>query len=86
MTEQNFRKLLSRGTAVGYNYKNDGQAGLVNIWLYKDRFIISWEECKDGDQFNESNYTRDDLNDFPDINSVIEYLNNSNILIEPFEA
>jgi len=86
MTKQNFRKLLSRGTAVHYKYKNDGQAGVVNIWLYKNRFVISWEECKDGDQFNESNYTRDDLNNFPDIDSVIDYLNSSSLSVEPFRA
>ncbi len=86
MTEQNLRKFLSRGTALYYKYKNNGQAGMVNIWFYKDRFIISWEECKDGDQFNESSYTRDDLNDFSNIDSVIDYLNNSNIPVELFEA
>lgn len=84
MTDENFRRFLSRHHAVFMKYKDGDQAGLVNIWFYDGNFTLTWEECKDGDQFNESNYSRDELYTLPDVDSVIAYLTAADLDIEQF--
>ncbi len=84
MTEETFRGFLSRHHAVFMKYKNEDRAGLVNVWFYDSNFILSWEECRDGDQLNESNYSRDELHIFPDIDSVIKYISAVDLGIEQF--
>lgn len=84
MTEETFRGFLSRHYAVFMKYKNEDRAGSVNVWFYNGNFILSWEECREGDQWNESNYSRDELHTFPDIDSAIRYLKMAGLDIEQF--
>lgn len=85
MTEDKFRDFLIKHRALGYKYKDAGLAGLINVWFYENKFVLTWEECRDGDQFNESNYTRDDRYELPDVNSVVELLHESGVDITHFK-
>ena len=84
MTEEMFINFLNRHQALGYNYKRDGLAGLINVWYHKDKFILTWEECKDGDQFNESNYTRDERHEFSYAIDVTLYLRTAGMDVTVF--
>ena len=69
---------------LSIKYKENGQAGMVNIWFHHDHFVLTWEECKDGDQYNECNYTRDEALEFSDVDSVVRYLSGSGIDVGQF--
>lgn len=84
MTEQKLRERLNKHRAVSYRYKNGKLAGLVNTWFYQEHFILTWEECKDGDQHNEDNYTRDDVLNFPDVDALFDYLRASGVELALF--
>ena len=36
----------------------------MNLWKYESRIVLTWEECRDADQFNENRYTRDETHHF----------------------
>jgi hypothetical protein len=64
--------------------RDDGIDGLVNLWPHDGRIVLTWEECRDGDQFNESNYTRDEVRRFDTIEEAITFLEGSGIPPESF--
>ncbi len=84
MTEQQFREFLSRRT-VSYLYKDAGLEGLINVCPSQGKFVLTWEECKAGDQYNEQNYTRDEVQHFFDLDAVITHLRNCGIDVTQFE-
>jgi len=84
MRKQVFVDRLNSRRAISYRYTSVNLAGLVNIWFHKNHFVLSWEECKDGDQWNEDNYTRDQLYNFVDVDAVVKFLENSGIASEFF--
>ena len=84
MTRQTFINRLNNHRAVNYRYTNAGLAGLVNIWFYESTFVLTWEECIDGDQSNEDNYTRDERYEFPNVDTLINFLDKAEIEIELF--
>ena len=84
MTEQAFRQFLSH-RAVNYVYKDAGLAGLISIWPHEGMFVLTWEECDDGDQYNEHGYTRDEVQHFRDLDAVVAYLHGCDVEPERFE-
>jgi hypothetical protein len=48
---------LREGKSVNYLYEAEGNQGLVSAWRYENIFVLAWEECTDGDQYDEDNYT-----------------------------
>lgn len=54
MTREGFLERLGAGKVVNGTYERDGLAGLISAWRHQWRFILTWEECRDGDQFNEN--------------------------------
>ena len=84
MRKQVFVDRLNSRRAISYRYTSVNLAGLVNIWFHKNHFVLSWEECKDGDQWNENNCNRDEIHSFADVDAVVKFLENSGIASEFF--
>ena len=84
MTREKFINRLNSHHAASYRYTGAGLAGLVNVWFYLDTFVLTWEECKDGDQANEGDYTRDERHEFPNAEAVVDFLDEANIDVERF--
>ena len=65
-----FEGRLRAGKANNHIYSRNGMDGLVSVWMHDSKFILTWEECPKGCQFDESTYTRDDrvvFNSFPEL-------------------
>jgi len=78
-TEDKFINRLQNRRPVVYKYKDGELVGQVNIWFHLDKYNCSWEECRDGDQYNEDSYTRDFVREFDSIDDVIEFLRTENL-------
>ena len=83
---ETFIKELKDGTALHYLYTEDKYEGAINIWKYNDEFILTWEECEQGNQYNESSYTKDDRFTFKTVEEVLVFLGKKTIPVEGFEA
>jgi hypothetical protein len=79
-----FRRRLMSGKGVHYTYKRDAIVGLVKILKYQDQFILTWEECRDGDQYNEHLYTRDERHKFSTLEEVEKHLDQNGLSNEHF--
>lgn len=55
-------------------YRTGELAGLISAWLHAGRFVLTWEECKDGDQYNEHAYTRDEPHTFDAAEEVLAFV------------
>lgn len=72
-----FLKRLRAGKSVNCVYRRDDFAGLISAWAYEGRFILTWEECPAGEQYDESSYTRDDRREFATAEDVLAFVENS---------
>lgn len=84
MTIETFSRRVESGKGVTYLYRRPDRHGGINIWKYQAVFVLTWEECFNGDEFNESNYTRNEVHHFEDVDAIIHFLTTHSIRIEKF--
>ncbi len=84
MKAATFRQRLEAGKSVSYLYHTEDKAGVINLWRYGGQFVLTWEECRDGDQYNEQNYTRDETLRFDTLEAVEAFLAQNALLPEHF--
>lgn len=73
MSPDGFLQRLRSGKAVNCVYKSGALAGLISAWPYGGGFVLTWEECRDGDQYNEHAYTRDERHQFDTAEQVLAF-------------
>jgi hypothetical protein len=74
MTSEGFLRRLLAGKVVNCTYHRDGLAGLISAWPYGGGFVLTWEECREGDQYNEHAYTRDERHLFGTAGEVLAFV------------
>jgi hypothetical protein len=74
LTAAGFLRRLGAGRAVNCIYRTGELAGLISAWRYEAEFVLTWEECRDGDQENENLYTRDERRLFGAPEAVLEFV------------
>ncbi len=74
MTAEGFLARLRDGRVVNCTYHLDEIAGLISAWRYGEGFVLTWEECRDGEQFNEHLYTRDEIHRFALADEVLAFV------------
>ena len=47
--------------------------------------MLTWEECADGDVYNEQNYTRDEVHQFQTVDDVLRFLDSNALDATQFE-
>lgn len=84
MTKEGFLKRLEDKKVNNYLYTNNQVEGIVAVWKYKDKYILTWEECHFGEQYNENRYTKDQKHIFEDFDQLIDFLEKNNLQIKDF--
>jgi len=74
MTSEGFLRRLHAGKAVNCTYRQGELSGLVAAWPHGDGFVLTWEECQEGDQYNEHAYTRDERHVFNTAEEVLAFV------------
>ncbi len=74
MHEDTFLKRIISGKGVSNVYRVEGKQGIICIWKYGDSVILTWEECEDGYQDDESLYTKDERHEFADTNALLDFM------------
>ena len=74
MTNERFLERLGHGKVVNCVYNFDDVEGLISAWSLEGRFILTWEECPSGNQYDESTYTRDERHEFKTAEAVLEFV------------
>jgi hypothetical protein len=74
MSTDGFLLRLRSGKAVNCVYRLNDLVGLISSWLHDGAFVLTWEECRDGDQYNEQAYTRDKRHQFETAEQVLAFV------------
>jgi hypothetical protein len=82
LTREGFLNRLRSGKSAICIYQEDGKSGLINTWLHEQQFILTWEECLDGDQYNENEYTRDERYIFQSAEQLLIFLESTGYTAE----
>jgi hypothetical protein len=77
MTPEGFLRRLRAGKSVNCTYRRDGLTGLLSAWAHDGRFVLTWEECREGDQYNEHAYTRDERHLFGTAEELLAFVEQS---------
>lgn len=84
MSPATFARRLEDGESNHLIYRRDEYDGLVSIWMYEGSFILTWEECPIGEQYDESTYSRDERHVFLNIEEVLGFLTRNGLKAESF--
>lgn len=76
---------ILRGETYAHLYSCDDSRGLIQVWQYRDVFILTWEECPDGMQYDEDSYTRDERMEFSSIDSMLAFFEANQLTTSSFE-
>ncbi len=74
MSPETFRNRLEDGRCNNYLYKMIGREGLVSVWKHQGSYVLTWEECPNGQQSDEASYTRDERHLLASLDEVIRFL------------
>ena len=69
-----FLRRLRSGKRVSCIYRVGELTGLIEAWLHDGRFVLTWEECREGEQYNEHAYTRDERQLFATAEDVLAFV------------
>lgn len=84
MSPATFIKRLEEDEANNLVYRRGECEGLISVWKFEGSFILTWEECLTGEQYDESTYSRDERHVFPNIDEVLAFLTRSGLKVESF--
>jgi hypothetical protein len=74
MTTEGFLRRLRAGKVVNCTYHQGDLTGLIAAWAHGGGFVLTWEECRTGDQYNENAYTRDERYEFATAEEVLAFV------------
>lgn len=84
MTLQTFIARIEDSKVNNLIYQAEGKEGLVSVWKHEGAYVLTWEECPQGQQYDESEYTRDEREQFSTIGQLIDYLDKAGVKPESF--
>lgn len=74
MSRQGFLRRLRDAKAVNCTYLRGESAGLISAWGHGGWFVLTWEECPVGNQYDESMYSRDERHEFATAEEVLTFV------------
>lgn len=84
---EKFIKKIQSGKACNYIYEvneRNENTGLIAVWLYNNLIVLTWEECPEGQQFDESTYSKDKVHHFNNFEELDAFFEDNNILYGNF--
>lgn len=86
MTPITFLQRLEKGASNHLTYGQDSSVtGLISVWRHGRTFVLTWEECPPGKQYDESTYTRDERYEFTSTDDLLAFLNANGFQPTSFE-
>lgn len=74
MSPEGFLRRLRNGKVVNCVYQSGILDGLISAWPHDGGYVLTWEECRSGDQHNEHAYIRDEHRQFESAEQVLAFV------------
>lgn len=86
MKKEKFITKVQAGKACNYIYKNERNenTGLIKVWRYNNQIALTWEECPEGQQYDESSYSKDEVHYFNNFEELDIFFDDNNIFYSNF--
>ena len=84
MTRGGLLRRLEDGWVANHRYAQGVLRGMVSAWRHQGRFVLTWEECRDGDQLDEYAYTRDERHLFANAEELVAFVEQHGLAAEDF--
>jgi hypothetical protein len=75
---------LQNGRPADHRYAQGELRGLVSAWRHEGRFVLTWEESREGDQHNEHAYTRDERHLFTTAEELLAFVEQQGLTAADF--
>ena len=82
---KSFKKRLETGKSWSLTYDNEKLQGLVEVWKYGEVFVLTWEECIAGQQYDESEYLKDERHEFNSLRELMNFIEEHGFEVSSFE-
>ena len=79
-----FLDRLEKNKSNVFTYSTANKENMVNVWRYEGKYVLTWEECPPGQQYDESTYTRDERYEFGAVDELLRFLEQSGLSTESF--
>jgi hypothetical protein len=86
MKKETFVQRLSSGKVNNLTYSSNGKEGLISVWMHEGAYVLTWEECPHGEQYDESTYTRDERHVFAEIAEILDFISSNGFNLELFTS
>lgn len=89
MNQEKFINKIQLGKTCHYIYKvneRNENSGLIQVWVHDNQIILTWEECPEGLQYDESSYSKDEVHNFNNFKELDDFFNDHNILYLKFKS
>lgn len=89
MNKEKFISKIQSGQTCHYIYKENERnenTGIIQVWLYNQKIILTWEECPTGLQYDESLYTKDEVHNFSSFEELDIFFNENDFLYINFKS
>lgn len=83
MDKERFITKVQSRKACHYVYKENERnenTGLIEVWLHHHQIVLTWEECPEGLQYDESSYSKDEVHHFTNFEELDVFFNDHDIL------
>jgi hypothetical protein len=81
-----FRQGLEDQRMLNYVYHGPQDlTGIIQVWKHGPDYVLTWEESREGDQYNENRYLKDERRVFTNSDHVLNFLRDNSIDISKFE-
>lgn len=89
MSKEKFIAKIQSHKSCHYIYQENERnenTGLIKVWLYNGKIILTWEECPPGLIYDESTYTKDELHNFNSFEELDTFFNDNNLFYYNFSS
>lgn len=86
MNREKFISKIQSGQTCHYIYQRNENTGIIKVWICNQQIILTWEECPERLQYDESSYSKDDVHDFRNWEELDAFFSENNILYYYFKS
>ena len=89
MNKEKFISKIQSDKSCYYVYdknKRNENTGLIKVWLYNGKIILTWEECPKGLEYDEPSYTKDEVHNFSSFEELDTFFNENDLLYINFKS
>ena len=76
--------LLTAGETLELIIDHEASQSLVKVWMYEGEYVLTWEQCPNGMQYDEPSYLRDERHVFANQADLMDFIDGEEVKMIAF--